>query len=444
MAFFTKEVLALLSGLSLFVATGLHDSFWTPFMPNELLIKRLSPSNIGIIVSASDFTSLVTCLIAMMFRNIKNRRLLFCLGSFLLGILCLIFSQIQLINSTVILLAASVIIRSSMGAAITLLWCNGSAIFIALFPNDTGKICSALAMSLCLGMIIGPPFGSFFYAMGGFQFPFYAAGVLQITLASCCYSILPDNTNESSDLQFDEFSTSEIDLKIDEDKNKFKQYQINISVYDYLSNPGVAILSCAAILGGSSTGFYLVSFSSYLFNEFQISSELAGKYFLPFTIARAFSSPAFGFLIDKGFGVFIFIVCGCITNVLGLALLGFSAFFEPNLFFAEVFTVIVGASASATFVSLIPLLRNIFLRMDSVHMDTINMYNSALYCGCFGIGMVIGQSLFGGVVMEYLGFHWSCLSHAAGSTVAGIFATFYLLKDELGSSKDIDKIVLTN
>ncbi|XP_063717920.1 MFS-type transporter SLC18B1-like [Symsagittifera roscoffensis] len=430
-----RKLAAFTAGLSLFVALGIHDSLWSPFLPNEYDDLGISAFQVGVVVSASEASALVSCLIAMTFGDLKHRRFLFSFGSLLLGLLCLAFSQMSRIRNPVILVFTSVLIRTTMGCGATLIWCCGSAIFVAMFPNHTGKVCSALATVLNIGIMAGPPFGSLFYSIGGFEAPFLAAGVLQITLCFINYFIMPADVSERTQTKDDVLQCDAGSQNHEDNEREAKIMSAielrKISTLRFLRNPGVMFLSLAAILGASSTGFFIVSFSSYLLDEFEISSENAGPYFLPFTLVRAVSAPVFGILVDKGFRISVFCAIGCFLNSIGLVLLGTINYFEHlnNLICVEVLTFLIGMSATASFVALIPLIRDFYARKSGINMDIINFYNSALYGCCFTSGMVLGQTVFGGILRDHLDFHGSCLVLAIANTVTAILATAYLLRD---------------
>ena len=200
-----------------------------------------------------------------------------------------------------------------------------------------------------------------------------------------------------------------------------------------MTNIGAISITLAVTLAASTLGFFVVSFGQYLLDEFQIPNVKAGPYFLPFTIIRAASAPIFGCIIDKGYGGIALSVFGSVLGVFGLLMVGLSRSVEVlhNIYSFEILITIIGISSTATFVPLIPLLKKIYLKNDMVYMEAVNTFTSAMYCVCYGLGMVFGQSVIGGIVLQKFGFYISCILQAALCAISGLFAFIYLIRNGL-------------
>ena len=431
------KFLALTFGLSLFAMMGLNDTLWSPFLPMEFTQQGISESTVGLIVASYDVISLFASIFAMLVKNVHHRPFTFCLASCSMGILSIIFGQLIFISSGLLFIVLCVVTRALMGFSTTMLWCSGSSLFISLFPDNAGKLCSAISTALSIGMILGAPFGSLFYGIGGYQLPFWLAGCLQLVLSVTTFCIL---RRESYDLD-DNFDVDYADYDESKPMNEL-EFSINqnlspknekVTVFQFLTNAGVVCLSVAATATASSVGFFLVSFGQLLFDQFEIPSESAGRYFLPFTLVRAISAPIFGLITDRGFGGLSFSIFGCALSTAGLSILGISGIFHilNNLPCVVVLMTIIGISSTGAFVPYIAILRKIYKQKKYVNMDLIDSYTSAMYCACFGTGMVIGQSVTGGFVFQYLGFYYSCLVQAAICATTGSIGSFYLIQNNL-------------
>ena len=81
-----------------------------------------------------------------------------------------------------------------MGADCGCIWGVGAAILILLFPTEAGKIFGLLEFCAGFGQMAGPPFGSFLFSLGGYRFPFWTAGLIEITAGVFCVACLLTRT----------------------------------------------------------------------------------------------------------------------------------------------------------------------------------------------------------------------------------------------------------
>ena len=411
----SRKIIALCLSLTLYVLIGLNDTFWTPFLPSELSDRGVSKSVIGIIVSASDAAGFISGVYFMFFfKNIQQRKFLLCFGDFIIGIACLLFCQLHKAASGTVYVLMCIATRSAMGCGITLIWCSGAPLLIAMFPKSTGSICSWISGAISIGIISGAPLGSLLYASGGYALPFYVVGGLQIVLPVLFFIGIPDQKEALS--KSAEFSpTCKTALK-------------------FLSNSGVIFISIAATFAASSLGLLAVAFSPYLEARYSIGSTKAGSYYLPFTILRAVSAPLIGYMIDKGFAGVIFTFMGCLLTGVGFFIIYISQYFSNflgSLAVLEIVIAIIGLSSTSAFIPLIPLLRKIYPVGPSMTLEMVDNYAAIMYSHCFALGLAIGESVIAGIILDKLGFYSSCMSMTIVCTITGLIGVAYLYNRQL-------------
>ena len=450
---FQDRKFILFSCLSLYVVSGLADNFWSPFLPTEFSKRGISDTTIGVVIAVFDVACFVTPCLILAVDNVTLNRHSFCLSALTLAISCIAFGQLLWMQSNIALVTASIFFRSLMGIGNALAWCSGATIFLSLYPDDTGKVFSSISAAQSIGMILGTPFGSYFYGLGGYHLPFSILGLSEIVLFGLTYMVLykgqnrvPDRCVENEKTMLQQHDTSAQMSTIitpkttDEDLECAKMAEKELvssgesnkisSVLEFLTNPGVLCLSLQLIIYASTLGFFFVSFGPYLLNAFQIGSQDAGSYFLPFTVVRATSAPFLGYITDQGYAGVMFAVSSAILAVPSFFILGLSGVIESlnNLYLVETLVALIGISSMCCFVSYVPLLRKIYGKREGIMMEVINSQTSALYCVCYGIGMVFGQSAIGGLALQYLGFNNSCFLETLLLVSSDMIGLFYLIR----------------
>ena len=78
---------------------------------------------------------------------------------------------------------------NGMGAA--MLWSTGIPTLVALAPAYAGRITSLVESGVGAGVAIGPPIGSFVYALGGYMYPFVISGGIEVVFVIIAVMSLP-------------------------------------------------------------------------------------------------------------------------------------------------------------------------------------------------------------------------------------------------------------
>ena len=432
-----SPVVSLVFGLAIFFVMGLNETVWSPFLPTIFDQYGISELTTGIVVATYEVAYLTASIFFLTVNNVNNQLFKFCANSALAGIFIAFFGQLIKINSVTVFIALSIAVRGVIGFAVGIYFCSGTSLLFSMFPDDAGKFFSYVSVSVSLGFISGTPFGSFFYGIGGYDLPFIASGSLQLFLSAATYYVLPSSSTGSVDsaliypkqsLDGDNSETTSSSQLL----NK-KSVKNELSVLELLTNRGVIVLSAAVIATITSVGFVFVSFGPLLLAQFGITQEHQGLYFLPFTVSRAVSAPVFGHFTDRGFAGLIFTLFGCFLSSMSLVLLALPGYFNllRSLVYLEIVIALTGIGSAGALVPFIALLQKDYERRGNEFGEKFTSYMSALYCLCYGLGVIIGEVITGGIFRQKLGFYNSCVVQSLLCAVAGCISTLFLVEIKL-------------
>ena len=136
-----------------------------------------------------------------------------------------------------------------------------------------------------MGMMMGPPIGSFLYEVGGFPAPFISFGVTLVTTSLVAtFSIPNGNTNEYQKLSSSD-RTSSNDV---------------ITIRDYLKVlrlPSAILAVLCTLLNVTSDIFLLITLSTHL-QQFNVTAIQTGFIYLCLFISYGISSPVSGKIAD--------------------------------------------------------------------------------------------------------------------------------------------------
>lgn len=97
-------------------------------------------------------------------------------GLALTGISTVMFGWIEHLNTVDSFFYASLAIRVAEGAGFAGYFTAVLAIVVETFPHDPGYYVGFTETIVTVGMIMGPPMGSFLYTAGGYALPFFVFG----------------------------------------------------------------------------------------------------------------------------------------------------------------------------------------------------------------------------------------------------------------------------
>ena len=218
-----KKLVILIVGMCMNTVNGLNDFFMSPFLPNYHEERGVSVTANGIIFGASPVGEITSAFLLFIFLlPIRNKKTLAISGMLMIGFSQILFGLLKIIVPTnnYVYITLAIILKFAVGFGIGANFSAGMPIFMDLFPEMRGRICSYLTATM------------------GFYCVFLAViGVL----------IIPKSNPTESETN-DKFSAQ--------------------LAFNFMSNPGVCVVIVSSILTIATMGFFMSAFSPFLLEKY--------------------------------------------------------------------------------------------------------------------------------------------------------------------------------
>ena len=187
-----------------FLANSAYSSI-APFYPNEAVGKGMPETWIGIVFASYSVAMVVFSPVFAALLFSKGFRYVLVLGCLSEGIAIGVFGTFTFIPSWEWFTIASIVCRFLEGFGNGCLNSGSQKLIMKTFPeNEIAKMTGILQTFTGLGMLSGPVIGSLLFELGGFQLPFYSAGVLLLMLTFVVlYVIEPQSEEEMIAMQLE-------------------------------------------------------------------------------------------------------------------------------------------------------------------------------------------------------------------------------------------------
>ncbi|XP_022246736.1 MFS-type transporter SLC18B1-like isoform X2 [Limulus polyphemus] len=330
-------------------------------------------------------------------------------GLFLTGGATVLFGCLEKSPGGKVFLILSILIRMVEGAGFAAYLTSVLAVVVKTFPENPGYYVGLTETIITVGMIAGPPAGSFLYLLGGYHTPFVVFGTLIMLTASA--SVWTVNT--SSDNQ-----------------SREKPSALTVQEYLHILKLPATILSILCVtLNVVADAFILITLSDHL-QQFSLHPLEVGCVYLCLFISYAFSSPIAGRLADKLKLEYILQCVGSLVLVVSFMLIGPVAFLplSPKVWLVTVGLLLKGFGAGPLIsCSYSACLRS--ARQKGGLPENFRTYSlvSSIVSFSIPLGNLIG-GFTAGVMLEELGMSWSTTIHAfvfASLAVACLFVHFF-------------------
>ena len=392
--------------------------------------KGVSQIMVGVISAVTMFSMWIVSLALLFLASDRNKKCIFYFGLFTSAVTCIIFGELEQIDDASLFITLCLVTRALMGAGCGCIWGVGAAILIPLFPTEAGKIFGLLEFCAGFGQMAGPPFGSFLFSLGGYRFPFWTAGLIEITAGMFCVACL--STTHDPSAAGSGSSTPENQEKA------FSKTSLN-----FLSNPGIILITLPVVTIMCEVGFFQVSLAPHLLKTFGIDGTTSGNIFLIHAGTSAVTCALFGVLVDKGYSSFAFIISTCLTPV-GYFLIGFPEISSvcSSRLLLYLGLALLGLTANGGFVPGYFLFEKIAENAKIDCQAKLRIYVCAHVNSCYAFASIVGQILIGGFFFDAFNFYKSCLllcglscaSFIAGSVYlmyAGLLKRLYYTEDDI-------------
>ena len=247
---------------------------------------------------------------------------------------------------------------------------------------------------MSLGSSTGPLFVSIFYKIGGYKLPFLILGLFLYI------SVYLTKILEAEKL----------------DKNEIEE---DPSVFKFLNNLDIILLSGALVLSMVAFTFYFPCLTNHLYEKYNLGVSSSSLFFsvplLSYLIIVNFIN-----IISKKLGNYHSLSAGILVNVIGVYLIYPLPPFGNNIVFIIIGLALIGAGSLIFVFSLLELSKIIKTLSGDYDQNTVNDIASAVNNLFTAIGDLLGP-IIGGSLSSHFSFKISCIF------IFTIFSIFYIL-----------------
>ena len=154
-----------------------------PFMPIEFKSKDIDQLWIGWIFTAYPIAIVIFSPMVVYVIKWKGRKFPMVLGLFVMGVSFIGIGLLQFVHSKPVYIIIALLCRALQGAGSTLIQTTMYSIATNIYTNNSTEFIGYLQANEGLGILCGPLFGSALYAIGGYNFLFYALGAIFIAVS---------------------------------------------------------------------------------------------------------------------------------------------------------------------------------------------------------------------------------------------------------------------
>ena len=363
-----------------------------PVIPLYAESLKLSPEQIGLVVSASTLSGVFFKLPSGILSDVFGRRIMI-----LISVCFFAFTGFFyfLANDGLSLF----VIRMIHGLS-TAIWGPVVSAFISdiASPKNRGQLLSTYSSANMLGRTIGPLLGGWLLFWGGYEFPFLASGVVGILALLVVFGLPETKVSKSHEKQF---------------SNGLKTILLNKAIIL------ISIVECLQFLATGGLECFLPIFSK---NVVHLTEWQIGILFGAQVIVTMLLKPFLGILSDK-FGRKHQIFIGLLLGGLTFMLIPYFKYFLAILILVSIygFTIAVVTSATSAFVT---------------DLASKEKYGAAH--GVFGTIMDIGHAsgpILGGILVAKFNFNFLFLIFGLILITYGMI--FWFVINKMGFTKNV-------
>ena len=251
-----------------------------------------------------------------------------------------------------------------------------------------------IEVGMSLGSSAGPLFVSIFYKIGGYKLPFLILGLF-LYISVYLTKILENEKFDKNEIEEDP------------------------SIFKFLNNLDVILISGALVLSVVSFTFYFPCLTNHLYEKYNLGVSSSSLFFsvpiLSYLIIVNFIN-----IISKKLGNFHSLSAGILVNVIGVYLIYPLPPFGNNIVFIIIGLALIGAGSLIFVFSLLELSKIIKTLSGDYDQNTVNDIASAVNNLFTAIGDLLGP-IIGGSLSSHFSFKISCIF------IFTIFSIFYIL-----------------
>ncbi|XP_065200984.1 MFS-type transporter SLC18B1-like [Planococcus citri] len=381
-------------------------SVMAPFFPSEAEKKGMDVANAGYVFS---FYALIMFLTAPFFGKIMpyvGTKFMFISGVFITGACNILFGMLPYIQSNTQFAIFCFVVRGfeAIGAGA---FSTASFIYVIhLFPDNVSSVLGVMETFAGLGMSIGPAFGGFMYAFGGFSLPFYCLGLFMLLMMPLYFHYLPAlNSNRPA--------------------------RHPGSFFKLVKIPAILVIFLVIVVSSNAWSFLDPTLEPHL-RKLNLSSQQTGFVFLIFSAVYGVFSPIWGIVGDKFNNHWSMMAIGLIGTAASLVFLGPAPMINiessilVDLAALCLLSISVSLSLAPTFKAL---LESAFAKGYQDSIATYSIVAGIWSCG-YSLGDMTGPTL-GGVLLEYFDYP-TCTTTMAilALSIASVCLLFFGIFDD--------------
>lgn len=225
------------------------------------------------------------------------------------GLATVLFGFIEYIENGQLFLLVCILIRFVEGAGFAAFFTSALTVVVDSFPSDPGYYVGLTESIVTLGMIMGPPIGSYLYEIGGFSLPVFTFGTALLCTSILATFIIPAKPNHN----------------IDEEHNKSQLIETHEYIQVLSLSQVMASVACT-FLNVATDVFILINLEPHA-SSLSISTVQMGFVYLCLFLSYGFSSPASGKFADRTNRELLLQAIGCI--LVGISFLIFAPIIIP-------------------------------------------------------------------------------------------------------------------
>ncbi|CAG0916519.1 unnamed protein product [Notodromas monacha] len=386
-------------------------SIMAPFFPAEAGARGVSPALSGMIFSSY---ALVCFMVSPTMGKMIPRiglKFMFVSGTFVSGACCVLFGFLDRIEGKMEFVAFCLLVRCMEAVGAAAFSAAAFPLVAELFPDNIGAVMGTLETFVGLGLSVGPAIGGALYDLDGYYLPFLVLGSMMLLSVPLNMALLPPDKRETAEA--------------------VRQNAANrkSGMLEFLRQPRIGMI-CVAVTVLSADWSYLDPTLQPHLEQFQLTANQLGLFFLLSSVTYAISSPIWGFVSDRWINGWTLVSSGLVVLGTILIFLGPSPWipYLPDTLWSNV--LCLGLMGTAIAWGLVPTFQLVLdAASDAGYKENISTYGlvSGVWTSLYSLGEVLGPAL-GGLLMDNFGFGVTStlfgITTIAVGIIIGCFATF--------------------
>uniref|UniRef100_A0A673LKM9 MFS-type transporter SLC18B1-like n=1 Tax=Sinocyclocheilus rhinocerous TaxID=307959 RepID=A0A673LKM9_9TELE len=376
------QILTLIAMASINFSSMICYSILGPFFPNEAKKKGVSQAMIGLIFGIYALCTLVGSLLLGKYIVQIGAKFMIVAGLFVSSVCTVLFGFLDQVSDGTVFVVLCFITRCINAIGFSAAVTSSFAVSAKVFPENIATVLGFMEIFTGLGLILGPPLGSWLYQSFGYEIPFVFTGCLLFATVPLNMWILPSFAAVPSS------------------QNSFLRLCTRMKI----------LLICFVVFSLSSgLGFLDATLSIFAIEKLNLSAGSVGLLMIGLSLPYGAASPVFGVISDKYPSIrkWMMVIGGMATAV-SFCFLGPLPVFHirSQLWLTVLMLIVVGFSLCMTCIpTFAEMIACAHENGFEEGLSTLGLV-SGLFSAVWSAGMFFGPTI-GGYITQALNFEWS-------------------------------------